>query len=333
MPPSQATRDVRRSPGTVDLTVIIVSFNDAHWLDPCLRSLRENAGDISIETVVVDNGTDGAARRVQSTFPWARTMTTENWGFAHANNRGALTAGGRYLLFLNPDTELIGGTLAELIAVLDAHPEVGLAGARQVTADGTVWPTIRYFPSIGRALGDGLGLERWRRRPRWAGERELDMARYDRETECDWTSGSFMCVRREAVLSAGLMDERFFVYSEEPDLCLRIKQAGWAIRHVPCVTILHHAGKAGRPAKIVAQEAFTRRQYARKHFGPAYRFGFLAAVASSHLIRAVSAPPPDAPDRRGAARLALRTLLGLTAPPFALPPRTALPVGLGEDRL
>lgn len=329
-PPTPATRSAQ-PPEVVDLTVIIVSFNDVDWLEPCLRSLRENTGDISIETVVVDNGGDGAAHWVQSTFPWARTLITENWGFAHANNRGAITANGRYILFLNPDTELIEGTLADVVAALDANPEVGLAGARQVTADGVLWPTIRYFPSIGRALGDALGLERWRRRPRWAGERELDMARYERETDCDWTSGSFMCVRREALLSAGLLDERFFVYSEEPDLCLRIKQAGWTIRHLPWVTILHHAGKAGRPARIVAQDAFTRRQYARKHFGPAYRLGFLAAVASTHVIRAVSPPPPDAPDRRGAARLALRTLFGLAGPPFAQPPRTAMPAGLVQE--
>src|SRR4029078_2118354 len=106
-------------------------------------------------------------------------------------------------------------------AAMDARPEVGLAGVKQVTGDGELFPTIRLFPTALRAFGDALALERWQGRPRFLGERELDMAVYEREVECDWTSGSFMLARREALLSAGLMDERFFIYSEEPDLCLR----------------------------------------------------------------------------------------------------------------
>src|SRR5581483_11936997 len=96
-----------------------------------------------------------------------------------------------------------------------------------------------------RALGDALFAERIPRRPRWLGERELDANRYDREFECDWTTGSFMLVRREALESAGCFDERFFMYSEETDLCRRIKTAGWQIRHVPHMTILHHVTKDG----------------------------------------------------------------------------------------
>ena len=75
-----------------------------------------------------------------------------------------------------------------------------------------------------------------------------------------------MLARREALLSAGLLDERFFLYSEEPDLCLRMKRAGWCVRHLPTMTIVHHAGKAGTQPTMVAQDAFTRRQYAHKHF-------------------------------------------------------------------
>ena len=108
----------------------------------------------------------------------------------------------------------------------------------------------RSPPSAGRA------------RPRWAGERELDLAVYETEVECDWTSGSFMFCRREALLSAGLLDERFFIYSEEPDLCLRMKRAGWGTRHLPTMTIVHHAGKGGLRPKMIAQDVFTRRQYA-----------------------------------------------------------------------
>ena len=103
------------------------------------------------------------------------------------------------MLFLNPDTEIVDGTFGELIATLDARPEVGLAGVRQLTADGELWPTIRRFPTVPRTLGQALGSEQWPVRPAWAGERVLDMDVYERDVDCDWTSGSYMLARREAL--------------------------------------------------------------------------------------------------------------------------------------
>src|SRR5207244_4436829 len=133
-------------------------------------------------------------------------------------NRGLMTCDARYVLFLNVDTEIRAGSLDELVGALDERPHVGLAGVRQLTPDGSVFPTIRRFPNAVRALGEALGSESFPLRSSWLGERELDLARYERETLCDWTSGSFMIVRREALEAAGYMDERFFLYREEPDL-------------------------------------------------------------------------------------------------------------------
>ena len=115
-------------------------------------------------------------------------------------------------LFLNPDTEIRSGTFEELVRPLDEHPEVGLAGVVQLTPTGEIYPTIRRFPNALRALGQAFGGERLPFRARWLRERELDLALYERETDCDWTSGSFMFARREALESAGFMDERFFIY-------------------------------------------------------------------------------------------------------------------------
>jgi N-acetylglucosaminyl-diphospho-decaprenol L-rhamnosyltransferase len=309
-----------------DVAIIIVSTNEAHWLGPNLSSIFARAGECDLDVVVVDNGsTDGTRELVESRFPRARVVDSVNRGFAHANNRGAMTAAARYVLFLNPDTEIVDGTFAGLVSALDARPDVGLAGVRQLTADGTLWPTIRYFPSVTRALGEALCSERWPWRSRWAGERELDLGRYDEEVDCDWTSGSFMFARREALLSGGLMDERFFIYSEEPDLCLRIKGAGWSVRHMPQLTIVHHAGKGGVRPRMIAQDAYTRRQYARKHFPAPQRALYLVAVAARHAVRAVGrSRSDDAARRREAARLALRTLLGHVEPPFGAPPQTAV---------
>jgi N-acetylglucosaminyl-diphospho-decaprenol L-rhamnosyltransferase len=312
-----------------DLAIIIVSTNEANWLDPCLSTVFEHAGDARLDVVVVDNGsTDGTRELVETRFPEARVVASENRGFAHANNQGAMTCSARYVLFLNPDTEVVAGTFGELVAAMDARPDTGLAGVRQVTADGTLTPTIRYFPGVARAFGEALASERWPGRPRWAGERELDPALHDREIECDWTSGSFMLARREALLSAGLLDERFFIYSEEPDLCLRMKRHGWTIRHLPSMTVIHHAGKGGVRPKMLAQDAYTRQQYARKHFSAPRRAAYLTMVALRHGVRAAVPSGGEAgANRRSAARLALRTLSGRAEPPFGQPPPTALPPG------
>jgi N-acetylglucosaminyl-diphospho-decaprenol L-rhamnosyltransferase len=323
-------------PAQHDLAIVIVSANSARWLEPCLSTVFAHAGGARLDVVVVDNeSTDDTRALIESRFPQARVVGSENRGFGYGNNRGLETTSARYVLFLNPDTEIVEGTFGELIALLDAHPGLGVAGVRQVTADGTLWPTIRRFPSPARALGEALFSERWPVHPTWAGERVLDRDAYERETACDWTSGSFMLVRRSALLGAGAFDERFFLYCEEPDLCLRIRDAGWQVRHLPQMTIVHHAGKGGAQPRMVAQDAYARGQYARKHYGRARRGLFCAALILRHLIRAATAraAATDAAGdiQREAARLAIGTLLGCTGPPFSAPPSTAIvPQGLAS---
>ncbi len=310
-----------------DVAIVIVSTNEAHWLERCLSTVFDHAGGARLEVIVVDNASvDGTRELVESSFPEARVVSSENRGFAHGNNRGIEQANARYVLLLNPDTEVIEGTFGELVELLDERPQVGLAGVRQIRGDGTLSPTIRRFPSVTRALGEALFSERWPVRPAWAGERVLDPERYEREVECDWTSGSYMLARREALLSAGLLDERFFIYSEEPDLCLRIKRAGWHVRHIPQMTIVHHAGKGGVRPRMIAQDAFTRKQYARKHFGPAYGGVYLSACALRCLIRAAGAlvAGGDGGAHREGARWALACLTGRAEPPFGAPPPTAV---------
>jgi N-acetylglucosaminyl-diphospho-decaprenol L-rhamnosyltransferase len=310
-----------------DLAIVVVSTNEAHWLERCLTTTFDRAGGASLDVIVVDNAsTDGTRELVESGFPQARVVSSPNRGFAYGNNRGLEQTDARYVLLLNPDTEVIDGTFEDLVQLLDARPQVGLAGVRQVTADGTLWPTIRRFPGVTRALGEALFSERWPVHPAWAGERVLDLRAYEDERECDWTSGSFMLARREAVLSAGLLDERSFIYSEEPDLCLRMKRAGWQVRHLPQMTIVHHAGKGGVRPRMVAQDAYARKQYARKHFGPARRSLYLAACGMRHLIRGASARAAgdNAAAQREGARRALLTLTGRTEPPFGVPPPTAV---------
>jgi N-acetylglucosaminyl-diphospho-decaprenol L-rhamnosyltransferase len=302
-----------------DLAIITVSTNEAQWLRPCLSTVFSHVGDISADVVVVDNdSSDGTADVVSTEFPDARVVWSRNHGFSHANNRGLMTCNARYVLFLNPDTEILEGTFAELVRMMDTRPKLGLIGVRQINADGNLDTTIRRFPSAVRALGDALSAERLPHRPSWLGEREVDLAAYDREVECDWTTGSFMLVRREAIESAGYLDERYFMYSDETDFCRRIKTAGWEVRHVPRMTILHHDGKAGIKPSIVSLDAHTRVMYARKFFSPPHRVAYFAAVMLKLLLRSVYAGQGETGRlKRAANRRSIATLLGRAPVPHA----------------
>jgi N-acetylglucosaminyl-diphospho-decaprenol L-rhamnosyltransferase len=317
-----------------DLAIIVVSTNEAHWIRPCLRTVLPRLEGMEADVVVVDNSSrDGVRQMVEEEFRGARVVTSENHGFSHANNRALMTCDARYVLFLNPDTEVVDGHFAELLAAMDERPSVGLAGVRQLLPDGTLYPPIRRFPSAIRAFAEALGSERLPLRAGWLGERELDLGVYEREVSCDWTSGSFLLARREALEAGGFFDERFFMSSEEIDLCYRIRQAGWEIRHLPGMSIVHHAGKRGVNPRMEAQYAWARKQYARKHFSRLERAGFLGALYARHAIRSIAVPGGDAGDasgRREASRLCLRTLAGRVPPPFGDPPPNSVRARSGE---
>jgi N-acetylglucosaminyl-diphospho-decaprenol L-rhamnosyltransferase len=319
--------DTARSSGVQDLAVITVSTNDVEWLRPCLSSVYRQAGELDLDVVIADNeSTDGSAELVAEEFSAARVVRCRNRGFGHANNRALMTCDARYVLFLNPDTELLDGTLAELVALMDARPEIGLASVRQVTADGALFPTIRRFPSVRGALGEAIASERLPRALGWLGPRELDMSTYEREVDCDWLTGAFMLVRTEALLGSGIFDERFFMSSEEVDLALRIRQAGWRAVHLPQMVILHHV-HMGKPLgeRMEAQYAYGRRQYARKHFTVGHRLVYMGLVRAGLIARLlVGSLPGQDPYRRTAARRALRTLSGALPPPYGEPPPSAV---------
>ena len=302
-----------------DLAIIIVSTNEAHWLRPCLSTVFDHLGDISADVVVVDNDShDGTADLVTNEFPDARVVWSANHGFCHANNRAIMTCNARYVLLLNPDTEIAEGTFAELVRLMDERPTVGLMGVRQITGEGHLVETMRLFPSALNALGDALGAERLSRRPRWLGERIIDRPAYERESECDWTTGAFMFVRREAIESAGMLDERFFMYSDEADFCRRIKTAGWEVRHLPRMTIVHHAFKDGVKPSVDCLSAHSRMKYARKHFSPGHRMAYGGAVMLRHVVRSVYAGRGETGRlKRDANRQVIATLLGRAPVPHA----------------
>jgi GT2 family glycosyltransferase len=303
------------------LAIIVVSHNNAAWLPECLSSVYEKAGNLSLDVVVVDSGSsDDTVELVTREFPDVRVVSTENRGFAYANNRGLDVVEADWVLFLNPDTKILTGNLEELVTLLRERPTVGLAGVRQIDEKGVMDPTMRRFPHAVRSLFVSVGAEKLPFRSSWFGERVLDLAAYDRENVCDWTVGSFMLARGAALEDVGGMDERFFLYCEETDFCFRLNRAGWDVIHLPQMTIFHHSSTTGSDETLGRQMAFARRQYMAKHFGPAHRAAGTAALALGYAIRSVS--PGRASSRRrqrASARAALATLLGLSPPPFGDP--------------
>ena len=270
--------------------------------------------------LLVENGGSGAPMpEGVAEHPRLEVIPSANWGFAAANNVGLSRCTAERVLILNPDTEIVGGTLSALCRLLDERPQVGVLAVRQLGPDGELQPTLRRFPSFPRALAQALWCERWPVLGARAGERVLNPHSYSHEIECDWSTGAVLLARRTALSAVGGFDERFFLYSEETDLCLRVKKAGWRIVHVPHVAFVHHAGKAGVDPKREAQMTYARLQYAEKHFRAAQRIAYRAALVLDRLLRAalLTSRRGAATSSRAAAVRQIRVLAGREGSPYA----------------
>jgi N-acetylglucosaminyl-diphospho-decaprenol L-rhamnosyltransferase len=299
----------------VDLEVVIVSHCDERWLEPCVNSLEVATGACAYRATIVENG--GSPVSVAE-GPNRRLLYTENRGFAAANNAGASGSAADFLLFLNPDTELVEGTLETLVKALRDRPDVGLLAVRQVTGDGRLYPSLHRFPSVRRALAQAFASEKWPGVGKRLGERVLDPERYSQHGPFDWTMGAVLAVRREAFEAVGGFDDRFFLFSEETDLCKRLQDAGWRADLEPELTFVHHAGKAGVHPPREAQMAYARLQYARKHFSRARAAAYHAILVVHHLLRLVVLRfhGPTGSSSAPASALALSVLLGRSEAPF-----------------
>jgi GT2 family glycosyltransferase len=167
---------------------------------------------------------------------------TSNRGFGAAHNQALRSASARHLLVLNSDTEASGRALRTLVAYLDAHPEVAVAGPRLRYPNGRTQPSRRRFPTIATLFFESTQLQRlW---PDNAILRRYYVAERDDDTEqeVDWLVGACLCVRASAARQVGFFDERFFLYSEEIDWCRRFRAAGWRVAYVPSAEVVHHEG-------------------------------------------------------------------------------------------
>jgi GT2 family glycosyltransferase len=309
------------SPVRPDLSVVVVTHNDQRLALSTLRCARACTGPLRTEWLVVDSGsTDGTPDAIEREWGDVRVLRLANVGFAAGNNAALPHAHGRYVLLLNPDVEIAAGTLHELVAALDGRPEVGAASVVQQAADGSLQPSIRRFPSPMRQLGEAVFAAHW---PvlRHLQECERSPSAYDVEASAEWLVGAFLMVRREALSEIGPMDERFFLYSEEKDLCYRLRQAGWDVRHLPLMRVTHHTGRHSR-ADLAAQLSYAKLLFAQKHFRRPRSLAVRAALCLGHAIRlALFAPAavvvPRLRARTASERAALAVAVGLAPPPFA----------------
>jgi hypothetical protein len=229
----------------VDVSVIVVNYNTAHLLVEMRDALHASATGMSIETIVVDNASrDDSAAVLAREFAHAKRIDNQvNVGFGRANNQGAALATGRHVLLLNTDAFVAPDTLRKTVEYMDLHPECGILGVRLVGRDGVLQPCCRYFPTPWNTFLKRTGWSRY-----FPGTRMVDDLEWDHASvrECDWVVGCYFLIRQEVVQQTGLFDPRYFLYSEEVDLCRTAKNAGWKVVFFPGTTVVHIGGESAK---------------------------------------------------------------------------------------
>jgi GT2 family glycosyltransferase len=265
------------------VSAVIVSFNTREHLLRCVGALEAHVS-LPLEVIVVDNAShDGSVAALRAAHPSARVVENgANLGFAAACNRGLREARAAYCLLLNSDAEVCAGAVEALAAALDERPEVGIVGPRTVGPDGG--PQVSFGPDL-------TPLAEWRQRRlvvalregRPAAVREVEDLSA-REQEPVWVSGSCLLARKAAFDAVGGLDERFFLYEEDVDLCLRVRAAGWRILYTPRALVRHHLGKSMETAP-----ALSRLEYDKSHLRFYAKHRGLGARALLRLYLAGSA--------------------------------------------
>ncbi|MBI2304980.1 MAG: glycosyltransferase family 2 protein [Chloroflexi bacterium] len=231
------------------LSIIIVSWNVKDYLSGCLISLGRANGlrlGQDMEVIVVDNAsTDGTPELVTRAFPRVRLVcNTLNRGFAAANNQGIAMASGRYLLLLNPDTEVVADALVTMEDYFDGNPDVGVLGPQLLNSDGSIQSSRRRDPTLATLFVESTILQRYLG---WLPllRRYYCLDRPDNVIqEVDWLVGAAIMVRREAVAQVGPLREEMFMYFEEVDWCCRMRDKGWHIIYLPEAKVYHHDGRS-----------------------------------------------------------------------------------------
>ena len=260
----------------MDLSVITVSYNTRDLLRGCLDSVISTLGSrLEYELLVVDNAsTDDSVAMVRDCFPQVRLFDNlENRGFAAGSNQAIAESSGRYVILLNPDTVVREGALDGMMRLLEGRSDIGVVGPKLLFPDGSFQHSAFSFPSLAMIFLDFFPLHHRLSNSRVNGRYPRRLYEMGEPFPIDHPLGAALMVRRQVIDEVGLLDENFFMYCEEIDWCMRIKNAGWQIVCWPQAEIVHYVGQSTaqfRDEMHVALHKSRRRLY-EKHYGSGFR--------------------------------------------------------------
>jgi len=254
----------------VDISIVIVSYNGLDHLRRCLQSLAAHPPAVESEVIVVDNDSrDGSAPMVASEYRDVRLLRMpRNLGFAAGANRGAREATGEAIVLLNPDSEVEADPFATMLAYLREHVDAGIAAPRLLNPDGSLQLSCRSFPTFSVALFNRYSLlTRLFPRNRYSRQYLLSDWRHDSVSDVDWVSGACLMVRRSLFEEIGLLDEGYFMYIEDVDLCQRVHRAGYRVVYLPQTSVIHHIGRSSRtlPSRSIVARHRSMWHYYKKY--------------------------------------------------------------------
>ncbi len=276
----------------MDLSVIVVTWNAKKFVDENFGSILADLQEISAEVIAVDNAsTDGTPDMIAERFPQvALTRSPKNLGFSNANIVAIKKSTGKYVCLVNPDVRVLPGCFSKLMAYLEKNPKVGVVGPKTFNADGTLQRSCMRAPSVWISFCRAFALDKTPlgRTPLFGGISMVDFG-HDKTREVDVLNGAFLMIRRTAMDKVGLIDERFFMYGDDLDWCVRFGKAGWPVIFYPEAEIVHYGGgvTAKSPVYFYVEMHKANLQYFQKHHSWLAQRGFLAALLLHDSIRYV----------------------------------------------
>lgn len=268
------------------LSIIIVNWNTKDLLRNCLVSIYKESKSISLEIFVIDNASsDGSSEMVKREFPLVKLIRNrKNVGFARANNQAIKESKGKYILLLNPDTIILDGALDKMVKFMETHFDVGVCGPKLLNKDGSLQVYYYAFPTLWNQLFLFLGFHRI-----FPGIslffKFINSGNCYNIREVDFVMGAAFMVRREIIKQIGMLDEQYFMYSEESDWAFRIKKAGWKILYFPKAKIVHYGGASKKKIKMLRELYQSRFYFFRKYHTLLSLFIFRFLVALGAIIR------------------------------------------------
>lgn len=235
---------------SIDISIAIVSYNTRDLLRACLRSLQTHSDAANLEIIVIDNASrDGSAHMVRQEFPDVQLIeSAHNSGYGAANNRALQEARGEFVWILNSDTTIESATIATMLEWMRAQPRCGAIGTRLILPAGTTQPSCALDPSLFAVFIEQTYLDKLMPGNRYAGSYAMTDWDYNDLREVPQVCGASLLVRRAAWRALGGFDESYFMYFEDTDLCVRLREAGWKIWYLPAARVHHHLGASSAGA-------------------------------------------------------------------------------------